>query len=158
MYSPHHHWDRRDTAVDAGINGVEPWGATDVSPDAHWIWTEATAQSDDGTWTEQSDRACCRYETNHAAINCNAARVRYVSDYQGGGAVNYQATSGDEYAYSQYQQTGQHQGYIWHSELCNADGSDVDHDFDDATGQVHISVDNSYNFYVNEKVRPSRGG
>ena len=139
------------TAVDAGINGVEPWGATDVSPDAHWIWTDATTQGADGGWSEQSDRACCRYESNHQAINCHAARTRYLHDYLNGGAVNYQQTSGDEYAFSQYTQTGQHQGYIWHSELCNADGSDVDHDFDDATGQVHISVDNGYTFYVNEE-------
>jgi hypothetical protein len=140
-----------ETAVDAGINGVEPWGATDVSPDAHWIWTDATEQGDDGGWSEQSDRACCRYESDHRAINCHAARTRYLHDYMNGGAVNYQDTSGDEYAYSQYTQTGQAQGYIWHSELCNEDGSDVDHDFDAATGQVHISVDNGYHFYVNGK-------
>lgn len=58
------------TAVDAGINGVEPWGATDVSPDAHWIWTDATTQGSDGGWSEQSDRACCRYETDHHPIKC----------------------------------------------------------------------------------------
>ena len=140
-----------ETAVDAGINGVEPWGATDVSPDAHWIWTDATTQGKDGGWSEQSDRACCRYESNHQPINCHAARTRYLHDYAGGGAVNYQATSGDEYAFSQYTQTGAAQGYIWHSELCNADGSDIDHDFDAATGQIHISVDNGYTFFVNEQ-------
>ena len=143
------------TAVDAGINGVEPWGATDVSPDAHWIWTDATAQGTDGAWSEQSDRACCRYETNHAPINCNAARVQYMHDYMGAAASDHATdgavTSGDEYAYSQYTQTGQRAGYIWHSELCNDDGSDVDHDFDDATGQIHISVDNGYHIFVNEQ-------
>ena len=143
-------------AVDAGINGVDPWGPTDVSPDAHWIWTDSTTQGKDGGWSEQSDRACCRYETDHRAINCNAARMRYIHDYLGAAASvsnqNYNAaTSGDEYAYSQYVQTGQHSGYIWHSELCNEDGSDVDHDFDDATGQVHICGDDGYHFYVNEE-------
>jgi hypothetical protein len=144
-----------DTAVDAGINGVEPWGATDVSPDAHWIWTDATTQGEDGGWSEQSDRACCRYETDHRPINCNAARIQYMHDYMGAAAsddaTDGALTSGDEYAYSQYSQTGRAAGYIWHSELCNDDGSDVDHDFDAATGQVHISVDNGYHFYVNEQ-------
>ena len=144
-----------DTAVDAGINGVEPWGATDVSPDAHWIWTDATEQGNDGGWTEQSDRACCRYETDHRPINCNAARVQYMHDYMGAAAsddaTDGATTSGDEYAFSQFTQTGQAAGYIWHSELCNDNGSDIDHDFDDATGQVHISVDNGYHFYVNEQ-------
>ena len=110
-----------ETATDAGINGVEPWGATDVSPDSHWIWTDATTQGKDGGWSEQSDRACCRYETNHQPINCNAARVRYLHDYMGNAAADDATagsqTSGDEYAYSQYTQTGRPAGYIWHSEL-----------------------------------------
>ena len=144
------------TAVDAGINGVDPWGAVDVSPDAHWIWTDATTQGKDGGWSEQSDRACCRYVNNHNDINCNAARVRYTADYMGAAASvgnqNYNAaTSGDEYAFSQYQQTGKASGYIWHSELCNDDRTDVDHDFDDATGQVHICVDDGYHLFVNEQ-------
>jgi hypothetical protein len=70
-----------------------------------------------------------------------------ASDANTNGAV----TSGDEYAYSQYVQTGRAAGYIWHSELCNDDRTDVDHDFDDTVGQAHICVDDGYHLYVNEE-------
>lgn len=79
--------------------------------------------------------------------------MQYMHDYMGAAAsddaTDGAVTSGDEYAFSQYTQTGQAAGYIWHSELCNDDGSDIDHDFDDATGQVHISVDNGCAHFSN---------
>jgi hypothetical protein len=132
------------TAVDAGINGVQPWGATDVSPDSHWIWTAATTKGKNGQWSEQPDRACCRYRSTHQPINCNAARKKYTQDYVDVNAANANA-------YSSYMSVGRPQGRIWHSELCNLDGSDVDHDFDDETGQAHLSVDNSYQLFINGK-------
>eukprot|EP01052_Picozoa_sp_SAG31_P062479 SAG31_NODE_21455_length_549_cov_1.015556_1_plen_94_part_10 len=70
--------------------------------------------------------------------------MRYVADY-----VDVHL-SGD-YSFQQYITTGRAEGRIWHSELCNEDGSDVDHDFDDATGQVHICGDDGYTLYINGK-------
>ena len=122
-------------AVDAGINGVDPWGATDVSGTSHWIWTANT---------QDDDRACCRYKSTHAVINCNAARTRYIADYP-------DASLSTQYANAQYQQTGRAEGRIWHSELCNEDGTDVDMDGDAAMGQIHICGDDGYTVYVNEQ-------
>ena len=133
------------TAAAAATRPALSAPASSAPQDAHWIWVQATAQDPtDGTWTDNGDRACCRYTSTHNPINCNAARVKYVSDY-----VDVHL-SGD-YAYSQYTQTGRAEGRIWHSELCNEDGSDVDHDFDDATGQVHICADDGYTLYINGK-------
>eukprot|EP01051_Picozoa_sp_SAG22_P009514 SAG22_NODE_798_length_7130_cov_4.576732_6_plen_150_part_00 len=114
-----------------------------VSPTARWIWTAATTQADDGGWSDNGDRACCRYQSSHRKINCNAARQRYVADYPDATLAT------DQYAHAQYLQTGQAEGRIWHSELCNEDGTDVDLDGDAATGQIHICGDDGYTVYVN---------
>ena len=94
------------SAVDAGINGVAPWGHTDVSPSAHWIWTAATSKGKDGKWKDNGDRACCRYKSDHRPINCNAARKRYSLDYP-------DVTISNQYAYSAYMQKGRREGRIW---------------------------------------------
>ena len=127
-------------AVDAGINGVDPWGPTDVSPDAHWIWTQDTSND---------DRACCRYVSDHAPVNCPAARTRYTNDYVDISIANTPP-------WTHYQTVGRSEGRIWHSELCDPDGQgcpsscpDVDHDGDDTVGQFHICVDDGYTLYVN---------
>lgn len=43
------------------------------------------------------------------------------------------------------------EGRIWHSELCNDDGTDVDMDGHPEIGQIHICGDDGYTIYVNEQ-------
>ena len=121
--------------MDAGINGVDPWGPTDVSEGAHWIWT--AGGGDDA-------KVCCTYTSKHQHLNCPAARAKYVKDYP-------DAQLGNQYANSHYQATGAAEGRIWHNELCNEDGTDVDMDGDDTVGQVHMCGDDAYTLYINEK-------
>jgi hypothetical protein len=77
-------------------------------------------------------------------------------------------SQGYDAAYAHFTQTGEASGYLWHSELCNPDGTDIVltqdcsvHVNDDGSfgsgaaecGEVHgiayLSVDNGYDFYVN---------
>jgi hypothetical protein len=80
----------------------------------------------------------------------------------GGGAA------GTSVAYNHFRSTGEAAGYIWHSELCNADGSDillqqecsVKKQADDSWGsgvaecgevhgQAHIDADDGYHLFIN---------
>ena len=119
-------------ATDLGANGADPWGIQEVSGDARFIWSAEL---------NSASRACCRMQTNHVPINCNAARQRYTMDYIDVHLAN-------QYAYSHFTQQGQAGGRIWHSELCMPDGSDRDASTDE-NGQIHMAVDNGYTVYVN---------
>ena len=102
---------------------------------------------DDKGFEHDDRQACCRYVSDHRPINCNAARMRYTTDYlsitqcggsveeMGGGSCGGQVTSwhnndglgsqGYAASWNHYMETGQASGYIWHSELCNPDGTDI---------------------------------
>ena len=71
--------------TDRGIAVVLQWGIREVSPDAHWIWSQGTGvaewQNGDPADTTDDNHACCRFTSDHVPINCNAARQRYVADY-----------------------------------------------------------------------------
>ena len=78
---------------------------------------------------------CCRYVSDHKPINCNAARTRYTKDYL---SITQCTTVGQRYcsyggkgnqgyssALTHFEQIGEKAGYMWHSELCEADGRDI---------------------------------
>ena len=170
-------------AQDAGVNGSPPWRKHEVSNDAHWIWgQEKTGHGihKDFGYKHGQRRMCCRYVSDHKPINCNAARVRYTSDYL---SITQCTTVGQKYcrydgqgnqgyssALTHFEQTGEKSGYMWHSELCNLDGSDIVLDRDckivkqkngawgsgaAKCGEVHgiayFAVDDSYKLFVNGK-------
>ena len=160
------------------------------------IWNGEGGQhgvQDDKGFEHDDRQACCRYVSDHRPINCNAARMRYTSDYisitqcggsveeMGGGSCGGQVTSwhnndglgsqGYAASWNHYMETGQASGYIWHSELCNPDGTDIVanqqcsvHTNDDGSwgsgaqecgnvmGVATFSVDNGYDFYVNDQL------
>ena len=99
--------------------------------------------------------------------NCEAG------GFDGTGGPECHCNYDDQNALVHFHSTGQAAGYIWHSELCNVDGTDIVidrvcsmHDTDDdptngmgdtsgvvecgaVTGQLHISGDDGYEIFVN---------
>ena len=99
------------TAQDAGDNGVAPWGLrSGISGEAHWIWTHEN---------EDHDAVFCRYVSNHVDINCPAAAARYLRDYPD--LAQYPTL--DAFSHYNGNEGGKSEGRIWHSELCNLDGT-----------------------------------
>ena len=181
-------------ATSMGVNGNPPYSRHEVDDDAYYIWNSELGQhgvlGDDKGFDHDNRMACCRYVSDHRAINCNAARMRYTQDYLAITQCGYdnmiwdnQGDSGQwcnqdglgnqgyDAAYAHFTQTGEASGYIWHSELCNPDGSDIVVDQDCSievagegeegnSGQVtcgavhgiaYFAVDNGYDFYVNDE-------
>jgi hypothetical protein len=71
-------------AADGGVNGSPPWSKHEVSESAHWIWNAETGThgvEDDKGYEHDSRKMCCRYTSDHVAINCNAARMKYTEQY-----------------------------------------------------------------------------
>ena len=176
-------------AADGGINGSPPWSKHEVSDEAHWIWNAETGThgiEDDKGYEHEGRQMCCRYTSDHQPINCNAARMRYTQDYltitqcEAGNTAESQYTDGTycnydglgsqgyDAAFNHFHSTGQMAGYIWHSELCNLDGTDVVLSQDcsiaqntdgswgsgaaqcgSVHGTAYFSVDNGYDFFVN---------
>jgi hypothetical protein len=92
-------------ALDAGDNGVAPWGLrTGISGEAHWIWTHDN---------QQHDAVFCRYVSNHVDINCPASAARYLRDYPD--LAQYPAL--DAFSHYNGNEGGKSEGRIWHSEL-----------------------------------------
>ena len=183
-------------AASLGVNGNPPWSHHEVSDDAYWIWNSESGQhgvQDDQGFDHKDRQACCRYVSDHQPINCNAARMRYTQDYlmitqcggsqeeMGGGSCGGDVTSwhnndglgsqGYSGAWTHFTATGEAAGYIWHSELCNPDGTDIvinqhcaiaandDGSYGSGAqtcgnvmGVATFSVDNGYDFYVNDQL------
>jgi hypothetical protein len=71
-------------AADAGVNGSPPWSKHEVSEKAHWIWNSETGThgiDTDKGYEHDGRKMCCRYNSDHTAVNCNAARMRYTTEY-----------------------------------------------------------------------------
>ena len=107
------------SAATAGDNGALPWGhRPDVSGEAHWIWSHDS---------DAHDEVRCRYESTHQPIDCPAAQSRYWQDYNDVAAADVAAADvagsiGME-AWDHFTRYGANSGTIWHSELCNSDGT-----------------------------------
>eukprot|EP01051_Picozoa_sp_SAG22_P009515 SAG22_NODE_798_length_7130_cov_4.576732_7_plen_272_part_00 len=110
-------------AGDAGDNGVQPWGRRrDVSDEAHWIWS----QDPNG-----HDHVYCRFTSTHTDLNCPAASARYWHDYRDVSADDRAGAcghgSGESIhgcdAFDHFTHYGKSEGRVWHSELCNKDGT-----------------------------------
>ena len=180
------------TASNLGVNGNPPWSKHEVSDLAYWIWNGEGGQhgvQDDQGFEHDDRQACCRYVSDHRPINCNAARMRYTQDYLSitqcgydnmiwdnqGGAGQWcnqdgLGSQGYDAAYAHFTRQGQSSGYIWHSELCNLDGSDIIVNQEcsvnlnedgswgsgaqtcgNVQGVAYFAVDNGYDFYVNDE-------
>ena len=106
-------------AATAGDNGVGPWGhRPQISGEAHWIWSADP---------DEHNEVRCRYESSHQPIDCPAAQSRYWQDYNDVAAADVAAADiagsiGME-AWDHFNSYGKHEGRIWHSELCNPDGT-----------------------------------
>ena len=112
-------------ALDAGDNGIRPWGLrSSISGEAHWIWTHDS---------DAHDSVYCRYVSNHVDIHCNAAAARYLRDYPD----LQQYPELDAFDHYNAREGGKSEGRIWHSELCNSDGTnkgshcEIIHTFDE---------------------------
>ena len=143
--------------------------------------------TDDKGFEHDDRQACCRYTSTHNPINCNAARNKYTEDYLSITQCGYHGSCGREVngwanndglgsqgydaAWAHYSQTGKSAGYIWHSDLCNPDGTDIIVTQDCSLhvnkdggwgsgaaecGNVHgiayFAVDNGYDFWVNDQL------
>jgi hypothetical protein len=120
---PPDHWmsaDFDDSAWNnAGVtggNGANPWGLRpDISPEAQWIWTADPLGH---------EHVYCRYLSHHQHLDCPAAQARYWQDYRDVAAYDggYESSVGME-AWDHYERYGENEGRIWHSELCEPDGT-----------------------------------
>ena len=72
------------------------------------------------------DHVYCRYVSKHKPLDCPAAQARYWSDYRDVAAYDggYEASPGME-GFDHYSAYGRNEGRIWHSELCNDDGTNL---------------------------------
>ena len=162
-------------AASLGVNGNPPWSHHEVSDGAYWIWNSESGQhgvQDDKGFEHDDRQACCRYVSDHRPINCNAARMRYTHDYllitqcggsqeeMGGGSCGGEVTSfhnndglgsqGYSGAWTHFTATGEASGYIWHSEMCTAQGTDwVQQDCIGCEGQMHVTGVGDFEVSVN---------
>ena len=119
-------------------------------------------------------RAGMRYTQDYLSIT-QCGYDNMIWDNQGGAGQwcnqDGLGSQGYDAAYAHFTRQGQSSGYIWHSELCNLDGSDIIvnqecsvHTNDDGSwgsgaqecgnvmGVATFSVDNGYDFYVNDQL------
>lgn len=108
-----------------------------------------------GAATTGSVRAA--FESNRAPIRSNPSPQSVTT-----------VCPGPRQAFNHFHSTGMAAGYIWHSELCNPDGSDISLTQDcsiranedgsfgsgvaecgEVHGQAHIDADDGYHLYVN---------
>ena len=122
-------------AASLGKNGVAPWGKRgDITDKASWIW-DADANG--------HNHVFCRYVSYHKPLDCPAAQGRYWADYPDVAAYNKDSEPGNGMeAWDHYQQAGVNEGRTWHSELCNADGTNKASECD----KKHTGTDYKYNF------------
>lgn len=105
------------SAVDGGANGSPPWGSRpQISGQAHWVWRP-----------EMNDTLLCRYTASADRWrDCPAASHQYTQEYP---VVEewlaQQRSPSTASSFAHFRSHGLRDGFIWRSDLCLANGIDL---------------------------------
>ena len=111
------------SAVDGGANGSPPWGSRpQISGHANWVWSPET-----------NNTLLCRYVAPVSRwVDCPAARHQYLQDYPGvyrwvhaHSSSSMSAAPDSANPFHHFTTLGLLDGFMWRSELCSANGTDI---------------------------------